>query len=328
MEKRFYLLLCALSFAFCVQLPVSAHELRPGYLELNETVTNTYSVVWKVPLVGGRPLSVEPVFPSICQLDGDPGSVRSDRTVIRKAIIMCEASLGGQSIELAGLGSTPTDVLVRVKSINGELQALRATPDAPAVTVAAHGEAAGVAGTYFILGVEHILFGIDHLLFVFALILIIRTPKRLVQTITAFTVAHSLTLAAATLGWANLPSRPVEAVIALSIVFLAYEIVSKEEGVVRTSERWPWLVAFLFGLLHGFGFAGALSEIGLPKGDVPLALFTFNLGVEVGQLAFLTDVFVVLLLLERLRVRKRFDKVASYVIGITASVWLFERVLS
>ena len=217
-------------------------------------------------------------------------------------------------------------MLVRLQSADGTLQAVRATPDEPMVELAEAPTRRSVASTYFLLGVEHILGGIDHLLFVLALVLLITSVRRLVETITAFTVAHSLTLVGASLGWVSLPTSPVEAVIALSIVFLANEIACKRKGTTRLSQRRPWVVAFAFGLLHGFGFAGALSEIGLPEGEIPMALLTFNLGVEAGQLVFLAAVLAVLAIISRLRVREPIDAFASYAIGITASVWLVERI--
>lgn len=315
--------LCLLAGATSLQ----AHELRPGYLEVNETTPNTYQVIWKAPILMGRPLAVEPVFPELCKVSGYENRTGVIGAVVRSTSLACESSLRGERIELAGLDATLTDVLVRVSSNDGSLQALRATPDAPMVELSGDVTAESVAGTYFLLGVEHILFGIDHLLFVLALVLLISGIRRLIETITAFTLAHSITLILASLGLVSLPSAPVEAVIALSIVFLANEIASKQFGATRLSERRPWLIAFVFGLLHGFGFAGALAEIGLPKGDIPTALLTFNLGVEAGQLLFLTGVLALLSIVARLQLRRRFDAVASYVIGITASVWLIERLL-
>ncbi len=310
-----------------IQISSQAHEVRPGYLDVNETGINQHHVTWKVPSIGGRPLPVEPRFPTHCEVMQAAERQSLDRSVVSKATVLCQSSLAGATIEFAGLDATLTDVLVRVSLLDGELQALRATPDNPVVTVAVAGAARSVAETYFVLGVEHILLGIDHLLFVFALVLIIKTTRRLVATITAFTLAHSITLVSASLGWVNLPGRPVEAVIALSIVFLASEIANRQEGVPSQTERRPWIVAFLFGLLHGFGFAGALTEIGLPNQDVPTALLTFNLGVEAGQLLFLGVVLALLGLIKKTGLRDKFDTLASYVIGTTASFWLIERLV-
>src|SRR5690606_4582930 len=198
---------------------------------------------------------------------------------------------------------------------------------------------ANVAWTYTIIGIEHIVFGFDHLLFVLALVLLLKGGWLVVQTVTAFTIAHSMTLVGASLGYLSLPSRPVEAVIALSIVFLAVEVVKAQQNArmhgnsdtmpLRLSQRFPWVVAFLFGLLHGLGFAGALAEIGLPQDAIPMALLTFNLGVELGQLAIVAVAFAVLALVRRLHEASLHPAkvAASYAIGITATFWFIERMI-
>ncbi len=313
-------LLLTLSYA-------SAHELRPGYLEVLETAASEYRVRWKAPVSKGRPLAVEPGFPSTCETHGGASRSSAGGMLSSEGTLRCERSLAGRRIDLKGLDATLTDVLVRVISSDGRSQTLRATPDAPIVQWPAELSTRGVMRTYFVLGVEHILSGWDHLLFVLALVLLISGVRRLIETITAFTLAHSITLLAASLGWVTLPSAPVEAVIALSIVFLANEVANKRRGVRRMSQRRPWVVAFVFGLLHGFGFAGALASIGLPRNDIPVALLSFNLGVEAGQLMFLAGVLLVLGLLTRLNWRQAFDRLASYGIGITASFWLLQRVI-
>ncbi|MCP4300987.1 MAG: HupE/UreJ family protein [Gammaproteobacteria bacterium] len=307
--------------------PASAHELRPGYLEITETTPGAYDVVWKAPIRMGRPLAVEPRFPEDCDTSDRSELTNERAALISRSSLSCETPLQGRRIQLAGLDATLTDVLVRLRSADGTLQAVRATPDEPMVELAEAPTRRNVARTYFLLGVEHILGGIDHLLFVLALVLLITSVRRLIETITAFTLAHSFTLIGASLGWVTLPTSPVEAVIALSIVFLANEIACKRRGTTRLSQRRPWIVAFAFGLLHGFGFAGALAEIGLPEGEIPMALLTFNLGVETGQLIFLAGVLMVLAVIARLRLREPIDTFASYAIGITASVWLVERVV-
>ncbi len=307
--------------------PASAHELRPGYLEITETTPGAYDVVWKAPIRMGRPLAVEPRFPEDCDTSDRSELTNERAALISRSSLSCETPLQGRRIQLAGLDATLTDVLVRLRSADGTLQAVRATPDEPMVELAEAPTRRNVARTYFLLGVEHILGGIDHLLFVLALVLLITSVRRLIETITAFTLAHSFTLIGASLGWVTLPTSPVEAVIALSIVFLANEIACKRRGTTRLSQRRPWIVAFAFGLLHGFGFAGALAEIGLPEGEIPMALLTFNLGVEAGQLIFLAGVLMVLAVIARLRLREPIDTFASYAIGITASVWLVERVV-
>jgi hydrogenase/urease accessory protein HupE len=230
-----------------------------------------------------------------------------------------------------------TDVLVRIERLDGTTQVTRLTPSAPSFVVKAAPRALEVARTYTTLGVEHILTGFDHLLFVLALLLITRGGAKLVKTVTAFTVAHSMTLSASTLGFVHIPQQPVEAVIALSIVFVAAEILRTSEGRESLAARAPWIVAFTFGLLHGFGFAGALSEIGLAQGNIPLALLFFNLGVEIGQLLFI-GVALVAVVVARLAVTKiahmihgpfvtrASNALAAYAIGGTAMFWVIERV--
>jgi hydrogenase/urease accessory protein HupE len=221
-----------------------------------------------------------------------------------------------------------TDALVRIEFADGATWVGRLTPRAPQVTIPERRSGGSVAAAYLGLGVEHILLGIDHLLFVLALLLVTRGARRLVSTVTAFTVAHSITLALATLGVVRVPQAPVEAVIALSIVFVAAEIVRARRGVEGLTARAPWLVAFTFGLLHGFGFAGALSEIGLPQGQIPLALLLFNVGVEAGQLLFVAAVLAPLAVARRVRIElpRRLELVPPYAIGSLATFWVIQRV--
>ena len=217
-------------------------------------------------------------------------------SVVERSIINAPGGLGGKRIEFVGLQATITDVLARVQTRDGGLSTVLVHPSQPWVEIAAVPGSFAVAGAFLKHGIDHILFGYDHLLFVFALILIVPNLRKLVATVTAFTVAHSITLALATLGVVHVPGPPVEATIALSILLLACEIARYHAGRPSLTAQWPWVVAFSFGLLHGFGFASALSEIGLPRGDIPLALFTFNVGVEIGQLIFIAAVLTMLAL--------------------------------
>ena len=202
--------------------------------------------------------------------------------------------------------------------------------NSPTIVVAGTQGRLEVAKTYVLLGIDHILTGFDHLLFVLALMLLIRDPWMLAKTITAFTIAHSVTLAGATLGYFSLPQKPVEAAIALSIAFVASELVRIKAGERRLSQDYPWIVAFAFGLLHGFGFAGALKETGLPQLDIPLALLMFNVGVEAGQLLFVAAILVTA------RTATALVKVpiaparlaAAYLIGTISMVWFVTRVTS
>jgi hydrogenase/urease accessory protein HupE len=240
-----------------------------------------------------------------------------------------ESGLAGKRVEFVGLQGTITDVLVRVALRDGTGSTTLVRPSQPWVEIAGSSGPLAVTRAYLTHGIEHILFGFDHLLFVLALILIVRSRRVLFLTITAFTVAHSITLALATLGVVHVPGPPVEATIALSILLLATEIVHLERGEIGLTARWPWVVAFTFGLLHGFGFASALSDIGLPQGDIPLALFAFNVGVECGQLAFVAVVSSLAVLLRRVRLGARVERcaleAAPYAIGTLAAFWFFER---
>lgn len=271
-----------------------AHEVRPGYLELHETTATTYRLFWKVPARGeSERLAIRPRFPDGCvvTLGRDSGPVLD--AWIERGTVACARPLEGGGVTIEGLEATGTDVLVRVVRADGSTQVARLAPDDPTLVVTATPGMATVAWTYCRLGIDHILLGIDHLLFVLALLLLVRGRRRLVATVTAFTVAHSVTLAAATLGLVRVAPAPVEATIALSIVFVAAEIVHGQQGHPGLTARRPWIVAFVFGLLHGLGFAGALAEVGLPAQAIPTALLFFNVGVEVGQLAFIGAVLAI-----------------------------------
>jgi hydrogenase/urease accessory protein HupE len=257
----------------------------------------------------------------------DPVSAFVGGAHIQKLRIRREGGLTGTPVTIDGLASTFTDVLLRLERLDGTEITRRLTPDEPTYVVEANPGLGQVAWTYFVLGVEHILFGIDHLLFVLALLLIVGGWKKLVSTITAFTVAHSITLALATLGFVHVPGPPVEAIIALSIVFVAAEIIRGRNGQPGLTARTPWLVAFTFGLLHGFGFAGALSDVGLPQTSIPMALLTFNVGVEAGQLIFVAAILVLYLAVRSIKVMppEWAFQIPAYVIGGIAAFWMIER---
>jgi len=310
---------------------VSADEIRPGYLELNTADGNSYSVKWKVPMKGDLVLSLNPVLPDVCSERTPPSSMQSGGAMITRWSLTCPGGIFGKNIRIDGLENTMTDVLVRLVHQDGFTQMVRLTPGETGFEIAAKPSSLDVIQVYTGLGIEHILIGVDHLLFVFALLLIVNGARRLIGTITAFTIAHSITLAAATLGYVHVPQAPVEAVIALSILFLATEIVHNRQGRPGLAKRFPWLVAFIFGLLHGFGFAGALAEIGLPEQSIPLALLFFNVGVELGQLIFVTAVVGAGWALRQVVWKKALtggQVVASYIIGSTAAFWVIERTYS
>ncbi len=305
-----------------------AHEVRPAYLDLRQTGPDTWNVEWKLPARGDARLQIVPRFSPECAGATPPILDRTESAFIERWTVRCTGGLSGRTVTLDGLSATFIDALVRVEYSSGAAQTVRLRPESPSFEIEAEPRSAQVARTYLVLGIEHILLGVDHLLFVLALLLITGPGWRLIKTVTAFTVAHSITLALATLGVVHVPSAPVEAVIALSIVFVAAEILHLRAGHAGITARAPWVVAFTFGLLHGFGFAGALSEVGLPASHIPIALLFFNLGVEAGQLAFVTAALVAWGAFRRLRLPlPRWAAVApAYAIGGIAMFWVIERV--
>ena len=327
MIVRFFLLLLLATGFTSVAL---ADDLQPGYLEIREreAVTHQYSITWKAPIRPGFAARVVPIFPRDCAAT-EPVRSGDAAALLARWDIDCGATLAGRSVRLSGMENTPADALLRYQSANGITQAARLTPANPIAVILQKADRWQVARTYFVTGVEHILMGYDHLLFVLCLVLLLNGAWRVAATVTAFTIAHSLTLVATTLELISVPGPPVEAAIALSIVFLAVEIVKRKPGELRLSERFPWVVAFLFGLFHGFGFAGALAEIGLPQGEVPMALLTFNLGVEAGQLVIVAVAMLVLWALRRVHAlyAARVQMISAYAIGSIAFMWLLQRVL-
>ena len=317
--------------------PALSDELRPGYLELRQTTSDTYNLLFKIPARGDQPrLGIYLKLPEGTHDIETPRSTFSGGGYIERRSIRRNGGLTGHPIIIDGLTTTFTDVLVRIEALGGATQTERLSPTQTAFVVQAIPGKTEVAATYLRLGIEHILFGFDHLLFVLALVILVREWRGVALTVTAFTVAHSLTLAAATLGFVNVPGPPVEAAIALSIVLVAVEIVNARQGKPSLTARRPWLVAFGFGLLHGLGFAGALAEVGLPQHAIPVALLFFNLGVEIGQLLFVAAVLTLAWQLREaatLRFKPvlvqqttdRLDVIAAYAIGAVAAYWLIER---
>ncbi|MEJ2258121.1 MAG: HupE/UreJ family protein [Woeseiaceae bacterium] len=312
-------------------LAANADVFRPAYLEIRELGNDEYAVLWKVPALGSdQRLSAYVRLPDGAEVVDEPRVVAANGNWIERLQIRYPDGLAGQTFAIEGSAVGVTEVIARVERLDGSSQVARLPMEEPVFVVEPPQGTGAVAWSYFVLGVEHILGGIDHLLFVLALLLIVHGSKRIIATVTAFTAAHSLTLAAATLGWVHVPGPPVEAIIALSIVFVASEVVHGAQGRPGLTERAPWIVAFSFGLLHGFGFAGALAEVGLPQAAIPLALLTFNIGVEIGQLIFVATVLLLRVLAERM-VRVQTDwlpTAAAYAIGAVASFWTIERVAS
>jgi hydrogenase/urease accessory protein HupE len=313
--------------ALLAPLPGRAHEVRPAYLELREDRPGEYSVLWKTPMLGEMRLALDPVFSGPVEALTLVATQMTGSAAVQTWRLRAE-SLRGQTLRIAGLETTLTDALVRITFLDGSTWVERLTPRQPGSPIPTRPGTWGVAGTYLTLGVEHILKGVDHLLFVLALLLLTKGTWRLVKTVTAFTVAHSITLGLATLGIVHVPSRPVEAVIALSIVFVAVEIVQVRRGRAGLAAQMPWIVAFIFGLLHGFGFAGALSEVGLPEGHIPVALLFFNLGVEAGQLLFVAGVLVLAAGIRCIQLSwpRWTELVPPYAIGSLAMFWVIQRV--
>jgi hydrogenase/urease accessory protein HupE len=310
---------------------VDGHELQPAYLEITEVAPSRYDVLWRMPLVAGRPLPVALEFPEPCTNVTEPRTqFLPDATVQRRVIDAPDDAMKGRRILFVGLAATRTDVLVRATLYDGTEWTVVARPAQPWVEFTGAKTSWEVARTYLLHGIQHILFGVDHLLFVFGLLVIVERRWMLIKTITAFTVAHSITLAVATLGWASVPAGPLNAMIALSILFLGPEIARTWSGGTSLTLRHPWLIAFLFGLLHGFGFASALTSAGLPRSALPLALFTFNVGVEVGQLAFVLLVLAMQRAFRQLAFEwGRLARMApGYAVGSLGAMWTIQRVVA
>jgi hypothetical protein len=304
-----------------------AHEVRPAYLELREMATDAYDVLWKVPaLADARRLGLDLRLPQQCRNLMPPRTTIDGGAYLERVRIACTGGIAGDEVHVDGIATTMTDVLVRIERRDGTTQIARVTPDRPWLVVASSPSASDVVRTYVSLGIEHILTGVDHLLFVLGLLLLVRGFGRLVKTISAFTVAHSVMLTLATLGVVHVPPAPVEAVIALSILFVAREIV--RPGPPSLAHRQPWLVAFTFGLLHGLGFAGALAAAGLPAGHIPLALLLFSAGVEIGHFSFVAVALAAVALVRRSRRELPVwaNRLPAYAIGGVAAFWMIERV--
>lgn len=308
--------------------PAWADEMRPVAIQFEQMSPDTWQLGWRQPIASAaddRDLS--PLLPTGCRITGAIARRVAPLAVTGNATVVCEGPVAGQSLGWPALVGQ-SEAILRVAPLDRPVQVYRLTPEEPRATIAAKPSATQVWRSYFALGVEHILAGWDHLLFVIALVLLVGRPWPVVKAATAFTLAHSFTLAAVTLGFTGIRQDLVEALIALSIVFLAVEIA---RGTRETlTRRLPWLVAFAFGLLHGFGFAGALREIGLPEGEVPAALVSFNLGVEAGQLLVICAVLALLGLLRQLRPQDEAHAIrfASYPVGTVGAYWLIDRLFA
>jgi hydrogenase/urease accessory protein HupE len=334
-----------------------AHEVRPALVQITQRDAHHYDILWKQPVNGEVAVHLVP------QLSGGALNGEPDIATVTPAFALKlwknvsdeTQPLEGQTLSIQGLDRTITDVLVNVTLSDGHSVQQFLKPNHTSVRLQLNTQAAPPAAAYLSLGIEHILTGVDHLLFVFGLLLLVRRTWSLLKTITAFTIAHSLTLAATTLGWLHIRSSVVEALVALSIVVLAVELVqrgipatatvrsrasvgsgdsasnavSESPGHIGLTSRFPWLIAFLFGLLHGCAFAGALAEVGLPQEHIPLALFLFNVGVELGQLLFIAAASAVLWLATRWIKSEPVwaRRAVPYAIGVFSSYWFIERFL-
>ncbi|EPE97159.1 hypothetical protein RGCCGE502_16365 [Rhizobium grahamii CCGE 502] len=307
-----------------------AHEIRPAYLQIDEMAAKRYKVVWRTPMLSGMRLPIVLRFPeSVRNVTGPAERDLPDSLVQTRVIETDGGGLAGERVEFVGLQATITDVLVRVHLLDGTVETTMIHPSEPWIDFAATRSPLAAARVYFVSGFQHILLGIDHLLFVFGLLFIVRSRWMLVKTITAFTVAHSITLAVATLGKVEIPALPLNAMIALSILFLGPEIVRVWRGQTSFTIRHPWIVSFAFGLLHGFGFASGLTSLGLPQGDIPFALLMFNLGVEAGQLAFVGLILLMIAALKSIEIRlpRGLELMPAYVVGMLGAYWTVDRIV-
>ena len=323
-------ILAALFFGALLSSPaLVADEFRPALLEITESEPGWYAVLWKVPLQNGRTLDISPRLPGhLGQIGPSSTRIVQGSSVEQSTWASESGSLVGDTIEIDGLSALPIDVILQIDMADGSEHSAILRPASPTFVVPERATRWAVAGSYWKIGTIHILEGYDHLLFVLALLLIIPNLWMLFKTITAFTVAHSVSLALATLGIVNMPGAPTEAVIALSILFLAVEIVHSREGRVTFTERYPWVVAMAFGLIHGLGFAGALAEVGLPQQEIPLALLMFNVGVETGQILFVCVVLALIAVFRRMPVSWPAGswRLMPYAIGSIAAFWAVQRI--
>ena len=304
-----------------------AHETRPGFLELRERNPDSYSFLWKKPSGGEVEIYIAPIMPETCRLTTAGQQQLTPGALVVRGTLRCEGGIQGTTLSMDGLESTVTDVIVRIHHADGRLESHLLKPVAPSVTLGAPTSGWQRSRAYVRLGIEHILLGVDHLLFVLGLLLIVGDRWMLLKTVTSFTVAHSITLAIATLGYASAPMPPLNAAIASSILFLGPEIARRWRGETSVTIRHPWVVAFAFGLLHGFGFASGLTTMGLPQAEVPLALLLFNAGVEIGQIFFVA----IIVLLERafrtleIRWPPIAEALPGYAVGSLGAYWTIQR---
>jgi len=308
--------------------PLAAHTFAPSLFELRQE-NGGFAVRFKQPEVRVAGSRLRPILPPSCQPEGTPEVIQEGTGIVTTWRAAC-SDLVGAELTVEGIASSRASVLLRLELADGRVLHHVLTADRPIFVIPRAAGFLDVAALYTQLGFEHILSGFDHLLFVLGLVLLVTSRRRLLATVTAFTAGHSVTLALAALGLVHVPPGPTEAAIALSIFVLAMELARPKEPAFETQtwlQRSPWSVAALFGLLHGLGFAGALSEVGLPEGEIPAALLSFNVGIEIGQLAFIAVVLALGWALARLpqRFTTPLARSPAYVIGSLAAFWFFER---
>ncbi|MFT4571114.1 MAG: hydrogenase/urease accessory protein HupE [Hyphomicrobiaceae bacterium] len=317
-------LVCLTSFV----APVQAHPLSPSLLEIKVGKDDSLDVLWKMPLRGIPGLRLLPQFPPHCRSNARPELTEGRDHLTSRLMLECgEGSFIGSTISVAGLESAPTEVLLRIILADGSMITKVLRGDAPSFKIPSEQGPLAVARDYAAMGFEHIAGGMDHLLFVFGLCLLVSGFRSLAGTVTAFTLGHSITLSIAALDIVRLPSAPVEVAIAASVLALAVELARNPTSPTLLRRR-PWLAAAGFGLLHGLGFAGALREVGLPQVEIPLALASFNVGIEVGQLGFVVLVVAVRAVAVRVfaDLPDQFRLVPIYGMGSLAAMWMFERI--
>ena len=322
------IIVAALGALLLAPVASHGHGLDPASLALRETAPSVFQVRWRASALHLPGADVAPQLPARCRpLSTTDVESATDNVTLRWTIECGAAGLEGQAISVSDLAAAKINALVSISRLDGEEIQTVLGPRRPSFEVPARATQIDVVQSYVALGIEHILTGPDHLLFVFGLLLLVSASRLLVQTITAFTLGHSITLSAAALHLANVPPRPIEVLIALSVLTLAVELArdTRDPTLLR---RFPWAMALVFGLLHGFGFAGALAEAGLPAGDIPLALVAFNAGIEIGQLAFVGAVLATGALAARWfpSFAPRTRRTAVYAMGILAAFWCFERI--
>lgn len=305
----------------CLSVSAAAHEVRPAFLSLTETSPGAFSVVWKQPVLDGKRLKIRPAFPEGCTQTA-PIMDRKGATITERSVLNCPLTEG--EITLTGLERTLTDVFAEINYLSGETRTALVKPSNPRIPLG--GKTASAAKHYLWIGVEHILYGWDHLLFVIGLTLLV-ARRQILGVATAFTLAHSITLALAAFGLLTIPIRPVEILIAASIVLLGIEIIRKQRGHKSLATQRPYLISFTIGLIHGCGFASALSEIGLPKGTELLALLLFNLGVELGQFAVIGLTLLALIAIAKIskNLLRKTETVLTYGLASIAMFWVIQR---